>query len=160
MKIYLILLLALLFGETSCTESGKRNSDNLYAVKRIVDGDTFYIDDGTEKGSSVRLIGVDTPETKHPRKEVEYYGKEASDYLKTLLAGKTVRLEFDVQERDRYGRLLAYVYVGKTFVNADLVKNGYAQIATYPPNVKYVELFQKLETEARENNRGLWGKDS
>ena len=74
-----------------------------------------------------------------------------------MLEGKEVRLEMDVQERDKYGRLLAYVYLeDSTFVNAELLKQGYAQVATYPPNVKYVELFVKLQKEARENKRGLW----
>lgn len=72
------------------------------------------------------------------------------------MEGKNVRLEFDVQQKDKYGRLLAYVYAGDTFVNAELVKQGYAQITTYPPNVKYVNHFKKLEKEAREQGRGLW----
>ena len=125
----------------------------LVKVDSVIDGDTFRL----ENGEKVRLIGVDTPETVHPSKPVQYYGKEASEFTKRMLEGKKVRLEMDVQERDKYGRLLAYVYLEDgTFFNAELVKQGYAQAATYPPNVKYVELFIRLQKEARENNRGLW----
>lgn len=112
-----------------------------------------------ENGETVRYIGIDTPETKHPEKAVEYYGQEAYEANKNLVEGKTVCLEFDVQERDKYGRLLAYVYLEDgTFVNAWLVENGYAQIATYPPNVKYQELFLELQIKAREKNKGLWAE--
>jgi micrococcal nuclease len=103
------------------------------------------------------LIGVDTPETKHPRKPVQPFGKEASAFTKQFVEGKEVRLEFDVQRRDKYRRLLAYVYIGDTMLNAELVRQGYAQVATFPPNVKYQELFVKLQREARKAGRGLWG---
>jgi micrococcal nuclease len=104
----------------------------------------------------VRLIGVDTPESKHPRKPVQAFGKEASAFTKQLVEGKDVRLEFDVQRKDKYQRTLAYVYVGDTMLNAELVRQGYAQVATFPPNVTYQELFLKLQREAREAGRGLW----
>ncbi|MCU0641912.1 MAG: thermonuclease family protein [Candidatus Margulisbacteria bacterium] len=123
-----------------------------YLVKRVVDGDTIKL----VNGETVRYIGVDTPETKHPRKPVQYYGKEASAANKKLVGGKRVRLEFDVQPRDKYGRLLAYVYVDDIFVNAWLIENGYAQVMTIPPNVKHQDHFLKLQREARENKRGLW----
>jgi len=106
---------------------------------------------------TVRYIGIDTPETHHPMKGVERAGKEASEANRKLVDGKTVRLEFDVQEQDRYGRLLAYVYLEEgTFVNAWLVENGYAVVMTIPPNVKHQELFLMLQREAREEKRGLW----
>jgi micrococcal nuclease len=76
-----------------------------------------------------------------------------------MVEGQTVRLEFDVQTRDRFGRLLAYVYVGNLMVNAELVRQGYAQAAAYPPNVRYQELFLQLQREAREAKRGLWGRE-
>ena len=124
-------------------------------VSRVIDGDTFVL----ENGERVRLIGVDTPETVHPSKPVGYFGKEASAFTKNIIEGKRVRLEYDVQKQDRYGRLLAYVYLPDgTFVNAELVKQGYAQVSTYPPNVKYVDLFTRLQREAREQNRGLWAQ--
>ncbi len=105
----------------------------------------------------VRYIGVDTPETHHPMRGVEPYGMEAAEANRKLVDGKTVRLEFDVEQRDRYGRLLAYVYLEDgTFVNAWLVENGYAMVMTIPPNVKHQALFLKLQREAREAGRGLW----
>jgi endonuclease YncB( thermonuclease family) len=109
-------------------------------VTRVIDGDTLQINTGEE----VRLIGVDTPEAKHPKKPVEYFGKEASAFTKQLVEGKEVRLEYDVQRQDKYQRTLAYVYVGEMMLNAELVRQGYAQVATFPPNVKYQELFLKL----------------
>jgi len=99
-----------------------------------------------------------TPETKHPSKPVEYYGREADSANGSLVEGKEVRLEFDVQERDQYGRLLAYVFVGDIFVNAWLVENGYAQVMTIPPNVRYAERFLELQQKAREEGKGLWGE--
>jgi micrococcal nuclease len=88
---------------------------------------------------------------------VEYFGKEASALTKQLVEGKEVRLEFDVQRRDKYQRTLAYVYVGEMMVNVELERQGYAQVATFPPNVKYQELLLQLQREAREAGRGLWG---
>lgn len=136
-------------------------------VSRHVDGDTVYVkfDDGREE--KVRFIGVDTPETVHPSKPVEYYGQEASDFTKNKLLGKTVYLEKDVSDRDKYGRLLRYVWLKKpqnideleienNMFNAILVKEGYAQISTFPPDVKYVDYFSKYQKEAREQNKGLW----
>jgi len=120
-------------------------------VVRVIDGDTIEIDGNLR----VRYIGVDTPEVSG---KVECYGREATQKNRELVEGKRVRLEKDVSETDRYGRLLRYVYVGDTFVNAELVREGYAQAATYPPDVKYQELFTRLQREAREAKRGLWGK--
>lgn len=152
-----LILLLFSLSLMGCGETEQIKENYLYSIKRIVDGDTFYIDDYSEKGKSIRFIGVDAPETKHPRKAVEYFGKEASAYLAGLLQDNQVWLEFDVEKYDRYDRILAYVYLkDSTFVNAELVKNGYAQVATFPPNVKYVDLFKSLQKEARENNRGLW----
>jgi micrococcal nuclease len=124
-------------------------------VVRIVDGDTIYVRFGgrTEK---VRYIGMDTPELHHPRRGEEAGGREAAAVNKALVDGKTVRLELDVRERDRYGRLLAYVYVGEVMVNAELVRLGFAQVMTVPPNVRYAAVFLKLEREAWESGRGLW----
>lgn len=144
----------------SCnSKSGK--SDNLegyVSVTKIVDGDTFWIDDGSIKGKKIRLIGIDTPETRRTgRKEIGYFGQEAKKYVTKLLSGKKVKLVFDVGKYDQYHRTLAYVYLeDETFLNAELVKQGYAMVMTVPPNVKYAELFLSLQQEARENNRGLW----
>jgi len=128
-------------------------SQETYKVKRVIDGDTIKL----ENGERVRLIGIDTPETVHPSKAVEYYGKEAGDFTKRMVEGKRVKIEFDIQKRDKYGRLLAYVYLEDgTFLNAELLRQGYANISTYAPNVKYIEKFARLEREAREDSRGLW----
>ena len=123
----------------------------------IVDGDTIKVRiDGETQ--TVRYIGIDTPETKHPNKPVEWMGPEATEANKELVAGKEVWLVKDVSETDQYGRLLRYVYlVDGTFVNAELVKQGYAQASSYPPDVKHSELFAELQAEARENEQGLWG---
>ncbi len=121
-------------------------------VNRVVDGDTVKL----STGHRVRYIGVDTPETKHPYKKVEYMGKEAYLFNKKLVEGKKIYLEYDVQKKDKYGRLLAYVYVDDIFVNAELVKLGYAQVMTIVPNVRYAEYFRKLQKQAREKKQGLW----
>lgn len=136
--------------------AGCRGEDNTYKVLRVVDGDTIIID-YKGKEEKVRFIGVDTPETKHPQKGVEFYGQEAYQFTKSLLEGEKITLKCDVQERDKYGRILAYVYKGDIFVNELLVKEGYARVLTVPPNVKYAEHFLDLERKAREEGRGLWG---
>ena len=127
-----------------------------YKVVRVVDGDTIKVNfNGIEE--SLRLIGIDTPESVHPDADKNIKeGIIASDYTKSMLEGKEVRLEFDVQQRDRYGRLLAYVWLGNKMFNKTLLDEGYAQVSTYPPNVKYVSDFVELERIARENNKGLW----
>jgi endonuclease YncB( thermonuclease family) len=126
---------------------------------RVVDGDTIVVDiDG--KQYKVRYIGMDTPETVHPFKPVQYFGKEASEKNRELLAGKEIRLEKDVSETDRYGRLLRYVWAGDIMVNTELVRLGYAVSYTYPPDVKYQDIILQLEREARENNRGLLAEKS
>jgi micrococcal nuclease len=135
----------------------KAEKAGLMDVTKVVDGDTFWVDDGSEKGLKIRLIGVNTPETVHPQKPVEFYGREASDYVKSILTGNKVKLEFDVSRFDRYGRTLAYVYLQDgTFLNTDLIKKGYGQAMTVPPNVKYSERFVELEREARGKKVGLW----
>lgn len=123
-----------------------------YIVTKVIDGDTIDV----EKLGRIRYIGVDTPETKHPTKEIEPLGIEAYELNKKLVENKYVKIETDTQQKDKYGRSLAYVYVNKTFVNAYLIESGYAQILTIPPNIKYTNTFQTLQSEAREANRGLW----
>lgn len=125
-------------------------------VVSVVDGDTIKVSMNGQT-ETVRLIGVDTPETVHPTKPVEPYGPEASAYTKQRLTGQEVRLEYDVEQRDKYGRLLAYVWLGDEMFNATLLREGYAQMLTVPPNVKYAEQFRMLQQEAREAGRGLWG---
>lgn len=125
-------------------------------VTRVVDGDTIEVSIGGRR-YTVRYIGVDTPESVAPGQPVECYGREASRRNRELVEGKTVLLEKDVSETDRYGRLLRYVWADGVMVNAVLVAEGYAQVATFPPDVKYVDLFRRLQEEARARGLGLWG---
>lgn len=148
---------------TSCIEQGAHvtsTSGDFYPVGKVIDGDTFWIQDGSEKGKKVRLIGVDAPETrKTKKKEIGYYGKEAKAYVLQRLSGQKVRLEYDVDQTDHYGRLLAYVYLEDgTFLNEELLRLGYAVVMTVPPNVKFADHFIKIQREAREAKRGLWGE--
>jgi micrococcal nuclease len=129
-----------------------------YPIKKFVDGDTFWIDDSTATGIKVRLIGMDTPESRNTRNKQKHpMGKEVADYVEQMLTGQRVRLELDVQHRDRYGRLLAYVFLEDgTHLNAHLLEKGYALLMTVPPNVKYADEFYRLQVEAREAELGLW----
>jgi micrococcal nuclease len=136
-------------------------------VQRVIDGDTVQL----ETGERVRLIGIDTPElhesdklyrdsqrTKQDVSTIQELGRRAYAFTRNLVEGKRVSLEFDVEKHDRYGRLLAYVYLKDgTFVNAEIIKHGYASLMTIPPNVKYAQLFLSLYRDARMNKRGLWG---
>jgi micrococcal nuclease len=137
--------------------SGESAADDDGRVTRVVDGDTIHVRvDGEDE--TVRYIGVDTPETVKPNTPVQCFGKKASAYNHRLVDGELVRLRFDVERRDRYGRLLAYVYRRKDglFVNDALVRNGYATTLTIPPNVAHAGDFRALERRAREAQRGLW----
>jgi micrococcal nuclease len=125
-------------------------------VTRVIDGDTIEVALDNEI-LAVRLIGIDTPETVHPTKPVECYGPAASRFTSGVLQGRPVRLEFDVERIDRYGRTLAYVWLGDDLFNETLVARGFAQVTTYPPNVKYVDRFLAAQRDARSHERGLWG---
>lgn len=154
-----ILILSL----SSCLCSSRHQDDahGFFTVTRVIDGDTFVIADGSQKGLTIRLTGVDAPETRRTRnKEIGYFAQESKKYLSDLILNKRVRLEYDVDTFDIYKRTLAYVYMEDgTFINAHLLENGYASILTVPPNVKYVDLFLKLSGEARKKGRGLYGKE-
>jgi len=134
--------------QTTEEEVTEERKETAY-VKRVIDGDTIKVD-LNGKAYKVRYIGINTPEYNQP------CGDKATQANSYLVSGKTVILEKDVSETDKYGRLLRYIYVGDLFVNAHLVKFGWAQAATYPPDVKYSDLFVSLEREARENNEGCW----
>jgi micrococcal nuclease len=137
-----------------------------YMISRVVDGDTVVLSDGRK----VRLIGIDTPEVYFSEKllkdskksgqdidTIQALGKRASEFTKKLCLGKKVRVEYDVEKKDRYGRTLAYIYLEDgTFVNAKIVEEGFAQVLTIPPNVKYSDQFIKLQAQARESGKGLW----
>jgi len=132
---------------------GQNNSDSgLIKVIRVVDGDTIEI----EGGEKVRYIGMDTPETVDPRKPVQCFGVEASAKNKELVDGKMARLEKDITDRDKYNRLLRYIWVGDTFINLELVKQGFAYSYSYPPDIKYQDQIVKAQQEATEAKRGLW----
>lgn len=128
------------------------STSQVFKVTRVIDGDTIEI----ENGDRVRYLGIDTPETVDPRKPVQCFGVEASKKNKELVEGKTVRLEKDITDKDKYGRLLRYVYAGDIFVNFELVKQGFAFSYTYPPDVKYQQEILAAQKEAREAKRGLW----
>lgn len=152
----------LFFLFTSCGFQPADSSEpDFFVVTKVVDGDTFWVDDHSPKGKKIRLIGIDAPETQRSaRKEIGYYGEEAKAYLTDLIDGRKVRLEYDVAPKDRYKRTLAYAYLQDgTFINALLVENGYATILTVPPNVRYADLFLSLQQKARKGRRGLWNKE-
>lgn len=133
-------------GTKEKTETGSEGPTRLAIVTYVVDGDTIEVD-GKER---VRYLGMNAPESGRP------YFSEATNENKKLVTGKEVKLEFDVQIKDQYGRTLAYVWIGDTMVNLELVRRGFANTYTLPPNVKYKDLFIEAEREARENYRGLW----
>jgi len=136
--------------------------NDTYPVAKVIDGDTIsIIKDG--KTVTLRLIGLDTPETVDPRKPVQCFGKAASDKAKELLAGKTVRLEFDSSQGllDKYGRTLAYVFLpGGTLFNQYMIAEGYAHEYTYDLPYKYQREFKAAEARAREEKKGLWADDT
>ncbi len=124
-------------------------------VKRVIDGDTFIV----STGEKIRLIGVDTPEYRPWENRVDAFGKEASEFSKKLLTGRTVYLESDAEKTDRYGRMLAYVYLEDgTFVNALLVREGLARAKRYPPNTARADSLKEEEMNARDLKKGLWGR--
>ena len=128
-------------------------------VVGVYDGDTITVKfaDGTHE--HVRLIGIDAPELKsNPHAPAHELGPAARDYLRNLVVGETVDLVLGVQERDHYGRLLAYVYLDGLFINLEMVRAGYAQVYTYPPDVGHADEFLAAEREARAEGRGLWEK--
>jgi micrococcal nuclease len=153
--IAFVLLVSSLYMTLSNAGEAPKEAADPYIVARVVDGDTLEVKKG-EVLEKIRLIGVDTPETVKPNTPVQPYGKEARDYTKKMLLNKEVRLEFDVGRTDRYGRLLAYVYLGDEMFNETLLREGYARLMTVSPNVKYADRFVAIQKEAREAGAGLW----
>ena len=153
-----VVILLLQLGEKDAGEGDEAAPTTFTAeVTRVVDGDTVEADiDGREE--DVRYIGVDTPESVKPDSPVECYGPEAADFNRRLVEGKTVRMELGSEQRDQYGRVLAYLRLGDTFVNAELLRRGYATTLTIPPNDEYAGQFGRLEREAAAEGRGLWGE--
>jgi len=168
-NLIIAVMLAAALAAAGCSFKGKTESVEGISfekavVSRVVDGDTVVLSDGRR----VRFIGVDSPESTNT---VEFYGREASAYTKSQLTGKTVYLEKDVSETDRYGRLLRYVWLSlpseisdseirAKMYNAILVLEGYAQASTYTPDVKYQEYLTRYGAEARKENKGLWNSDN
>ncbi len=156
----LVLFNALYLNKPSKMTRGDVVLEGPYKVIRVVDGDTFIIKmNGSE--IKVRMIGVDAPESVAPDfsgKENTQDGKKAAEYLQKLIDGKNIYLEYDLDNYDQYGRVLAYVYLSdqETMVQKKLLEDGYAQVMTVPPNVKYSEDFTALQRQAREKGRGLW----
>ena len=132
-----------------------RPSGPVVLVTRVVDGDTIVVRDAGAD-VRVRLIGVDTPESVKPGTPVECFAIAASNFTKRELTGVGVRLEYDVDRFDRYGRTLAYVWVGTTMFNEELVAEGYAAVETVPPDVRYADRFLAAQRTARAHDRGLW----
>ena len=140
--------------EPSAPEDGPKGVAAL--VTRVVDGDTVEaLIDGREE--DVRYIGVDTPESVAPGQPVECFGKDASEFNRRLVEGERVTLEYGAERRDVYGRLLAYVHLDGEFVNAELVRRGYARTLAISPNTGFADLFDRLEQRAANAGRGLWG---
>ena len=151
---------ALLIGLVSCSSSSPKpnGKSDLGKIADVIDGDTVDIDINgrTER---VRLIGVNTPETKHPTKPIECFGPEASAYLTQLLPkGTAVRIERDVEARDRYGRMLLYLYLGSNdlFINLDLVARGYGTPMSIEPNTFHRNDFVRAAAQAEAADVGLW----
>jgi micrococcal nuclease len=131
--------------------------DSLYEVTKVVDGDTIKVKiNGQEE--TIRLLLIDTPETVHPNKPVQPFGPEASAFVKELLEDKKVKVELGISERDKYGRLLAYVYTESgEMVNELLLAEGLARVAyIYEPNTKYIDEFYAIQKKAQKQNVGIW----
>lgn len=178
-KTTYILALALFFTIASCTSKSSKTKTNqskekiekstskrivkkgFYLVTKVVDGDTFWVDNNIADGLKIRLIGVDAPESRNVfKKKKQPYGLESKAYLTKLLNDQYVRLEFDVDSLDQYGRTLAYAYLENgDMVNELIVKTGNGIVMTIAPNVKYEDLFTTGQRQARENSLGLWGME-
>lgn len=175
MKLLLLCMpLVMVLALVGCNPSNNTGSSNFEkaTVVRVIDGDTIHLMmDG--KKYKLRMIGVDTPETVHPNKPVQFYGKEASDYSKRQLKNKTVYLQKDVSDTDKYGRLLRYVWlerpssdnpskeeISKYMYNAQLVINGYAYAYSFQPDTRYSDLFASFQHQAQEKSVGLWNEAS
>ncbi|UHA72042.1 thermonuclease family protein [Paenibacillus sp. 481] len=155
----LLLAFSLLLGGCGASEEKETTAGRISAkVVKVVDGDTLDIQlENGQSNERIRLLLVDTPESVHPKKPVQPFGREASDFAKKKLQNRDVEVEFDVSERDKYGRLLAYIWVDGQMFNEELLREGFARVAyVYPPNVKYVDQFREVQTEARKAERGIW----
>ena len=144
-------------GEDALGGQEKAGDGVLAEVVDVVDGDTIEVELGGQV-EDVRYIGVDTPESVTPGEPVECFGQAASEFNAELVSGERVRLSFDAERRDVYGRLLAYVHVGERFVNAELLREGFARTLTIAPNDSFAPRFARLEQAAGRAGRGLWSE--
>ncbi|MBI5975226.1 thermonuclease NucI [Staphylococcus canis] len=153
--IAIVLIFQFINHDGPFKDTGNSKQDNTYLVKRVVDGDTIVIDkDGEDE--KVRLIGVDTPETVKPNTPVQPYGKAASNFTKKHLTNQRVRLEYDREEKDKYGRTLAYVWLGDDMFNVMLAEEGLARAKFYPPNDKYRILIEQAQKKAQKQQLNIW----
>lgn len=156
MRVFPWFLLAGLLVACASTATDDRPAPGGGRVERVVDGDTLKVRLDGGGRATVRLIGVDTPESVKPDSPVECFGREAAAFARRLLAGRRVRLVQDAEPRDRFGRLLAYVYADGRMANLEIVRGGYAEPLTIPPNVRFAARFRAAAAEARRARRGLW----
>lgn len=140
---------------TSAEASVSAETATVFVV-RVIDGDTFEI----SGGERVRLIGIDAPESVKPNTPVECFGKESSDYLRSIIEGKEVRLERDQTDRDRYARLLRYAYLGEVFINERIVRDGYAESVAYKPDTEKQSSIDRAEEAAKTERLGRWAADA
>lgn len=142
-------------GET--VPEAARDAEREVLITRVTDGDTIEVRPPINGTEDVRLIGVDAPETAGSPRGAQPYGERASRFARQRLEGRRITLRFDVEKKDDYGRLLAYVYLpdGSMF-NETLLEEGYAQVATFPPNVRHLGRFRAAQRMAREADRGIW----
>lgn len=161
-SLVLIILALIKPNETTAPINSTNNSEDTsmtIKVLDVIDGDTIKVlYNGQER--NLRLIGIDSPETNHPSKPVQCYGIEAKEFLKETLNGKTITLEKDISETDRYGRLLRYVYLEGIMINKVVVQEGYAHAKAFEPDTKYKETLDKAQDEASLNQRGLWNPNT
>jgi micrococcal nuclease len=152
----LIVLVAVAVLGGNAALGGSQGGASTARVERVVDGDTIVL----AGGERVRYIGMDTPESVKPGTPVQCFAKAAAHENERLVEGEQVRLRYDAERHDRYGRLLAYVYRASDglFVNAELVRRGYARTLTIPPNVAHAAMFRRLANGARAAGRGLWSR--
>lgn len=165
---FILLLFIAVLGLSRCGNAGDGDSADpsgplTATVSHVVDGDTIEVELPDGSREDVRYIGIDTPETVKPGEPVECGGPRAHDANERLVGGRAVRLRFDAERRDRYGRLLAYVYVPRPgepplFVNGELVRLGLARTLTIPPNDSFADRFDRLAARAGALGRGLWGR--
>ena len=151
-----VLILAAGCGAATAPEV-KQEADRNVSVTRVTDGDTIEVSPRIEGTEDVRLIGIDTPETAGSPRGGQPYSEKADEFSEQKLGGQRIGLRFDVEKKDQYGRLLAYVYLPNgSMLNETLLREGYAQVATFPPNVRHLGSFESAQRMAREAERGIW----